>query len=440
MAKSQISKKLTVDGMSCSGCEVKIQRKLLALDGVKSVKANYSKSIVEVIYDETKISNSKITQIISDLGYGVTNNNHLTKQNEKVNYKQLIAIASGLILLWLVVNRLGAFGIFNNFPEAKAGMSYAAIFVVGLLTSVHCVGMCGGICLSQCISHNAQSCSQRIRPAFLYNFGRVISYTVIGAVVGALGSVISFNGFMRGAVALLAGIFMVIMGLNMLNIFPWLKRFNLKLPNFLTQNTVVQSNTPLFVGLINGLMPCGPLQAMQLYALSTGDPVKGALSMLVFSLGTTPLLFGFGAASSLISRKFTKKMMVASAILVIILGVGMFNTGISMAGYLSVGTKQVKTLSFEPNTIDGYQIVKIDVQPQNYAPIVVKKGIPVKFNLHVEEKNLNGCNNAISIPSYGIEMPLNAGDNIVEFTPTETGVVPYSCWMNMIRSSITVVE
>jgi len=319
-------------------------------------------------------------------------------------------------------------------------MGYAAVFVIGLLTSIHCIGMCGGISLSQCVGAGGANSIERMRPSFLYNMGRIASYTAIGGIVGALGSLISFTGMMRGAVALFAGIFMIIMGLNMLNLFPWLRRFNLRMPKFIAGNIQGKSNSPLFIGILNGFMPCGPLQAMQLYALSTGSPIQGAISMFLFALGTSPLLFGFGAVSSLLSKKFTAKMMMVSAALVIVLGIGMFNTGLSMSGFLGIGTQRDSAGGFEPVIVDGYQVVDIEVSRRAYAPITVKKDIPVKFNLHAEADNINGCNNAIIIPKYDIHMPINPGDNIVEFTPTEAGVVPYSCWMNMIRSSITVVD
>ena len=86
---------------------------------------------------------------------------------------------------------------------------------------------------------------------------------------------------------MIAGVFMVIMGLNMLDISPWLKEDILRIPAELRVKISDRKREgPFYVGLLNGLMPCGPLQAMQIYALSTGDPVKGALSMMIFSLGT----------------------------------------------------------------------------------------------------------------------------------------------------------
>ncbi len=439
MPENVVSKQLTVSGMTCSGCEMKIERKLKAMDGIKEVKASYGSSKVNVSFDVTKVTLSKIKQTISSLDYEVVDRS-ISNSNEPINYSQLAVIAIILFGVSMLLNRFGGFDFFNYFPEAKAGMSYAALFVIGLLTSVHCIGMCGGINLSQCVGVTGENKLDRLRPSSLYNLGRVISYTVVGGIVGALGSIISFNGVLRGAVALFAGVFMIIMALNMLSLFPWLRRFNFRLPKFLTSIRTGKSNSPLYVGLLNGLMPCGPLQAMQLYALSTGNPIQGAISMFLFSLGTTPLMFGFGAISSFLSKKFTAKMMSVCAVLVIVLGLSMFNTGLNMSGFLAFGTESSDISSFKPVIVDGYQVVKIEVTPRGYAPITVKKNIPVQFNLHAEAKNINGCNNAIIVPKYGIKKRLKAGDNLVEFTPTETGVVPYSCWMNMIRSSITVVD
>lgn len=438
MPENIVTKRLKVGGMHCAACEMRIEKKLKTIAGIQKIKASYGNGTVAITFDESRVSLSNIKQNIAALDYEVLDDNVSPKRPYKLYQLGIIAII--ILGVFVILNHFGVLQIFNQFPEAKQGMNYAALFVIGLLTSVHCVGMCGGICLSQCVGAKGDSKTQRMRPSFLYNLGRVISYTVIGGLVGALGSVVSFNGVMRGAVALFAGVFMVIMGLNMLELFPWLKKLSIRMPKFLVGRAEGKSNSPFYVGLINGFMPCGPLQAMQLYALSTGDPIKGALSMLLFSLGTMPLMFGFGAASSMLSKKFTTKLMAVSAVLVIILGLGMFNTGLSMSGFLGIGTEQSQTGGFEPAMQDGYQIVTIEVMPRSYAPITVKKDVPVKFNFHVEGGNLNGCNNAIIIPEYGIEQKLAVGDNIVEFTPQKTGVIPYSCWMNMIKSSITVVE
>jgi plastocyanin domain-containing protein len=193
------------------------------------------------------------------------------------------------------------------------------------------------------------------------------------------------------------------------------------------------------------LMPCGPLQAMQLYALSTGSPLKGALSMLLFSLGTVPLMFGLGALSSLLSKKFTQKMMQVSAMLVIILGIVMFQNGMGLSGLMlpSISSKgNDSTVATQQNgaVSDGVQLITTQLSSGSYEPITVKVGIPVKWTIHAAAGTVTGCNNRLVIPAYNIEKKLVVGDNVIEFTPVKTGTVPYSCWMGMIRSKITVNE
>lgn len=184
-------------------------------------------------------------------------------------------------------------GFISNFPVAKQDMSYIALFVVGLFTSVHCVAMCGGINLSQCANVKYTSSGGKLLPSLLYNSGRVVSYTVLGGIFGLFGSMFSISPIVKGIIMFLAGVFMLIMGVNMLNIFPWLRRFNPKMPKvFGKLGSKVKG--PFVVGLFNGLMPCGPLQAMQLYAIGTGSIFKGAFAMFCFSVGTVPLMFGLG--------------------------------------------------------------------------------------------------------------------------------------------------
>lgn len=440
MAQNEITKKLVISNMTCAACEMKIEQRLKKMNGVTKVKARYKNSTVSVTYKENLQNEEKIVKELSSIGYFVGSSPTGKNSNALITFPQLAILLLTMFLLFQVLGRLGLLDFFNYFPQAKEGMGYATLFIVGVLTSVHCIGMCGGITLSQCVGVKSEKPIHRLRPTFLYNSGRVIAYTIIGGIVGALGSVISFNGAMRGVVAIIAGIFMVIMGLNLLNVFPSLRRFNIRLPRALTSGINKSVNGPFYIGLLNGLMPCGPLQAMQLYALSTGDPIKGALSMFFFSIGTTPLMFGFGAVSSMLSKKFTSKMMAVSAVLVIFLGIGMFNTGMGLSGISTFGVPQADTSNVNIVMEDGYQIVEIDISPRGYEPIVVQRGVPVRWNIRATAENLNGCNNAIRIPFLNITKDLQPGDNIIEFTANTPGVFTYTCWMGMIQSSITVIE
>jgi len=446
-----VSKILQIDGMTCTSCEMRIENKLKKMEGIIKVKAIYSSSNVYVTYDANIIGLDAIIETIEELDYKVKNKpgNHTvtiqkdrnTASDDKMPINQLLGIGIIILAIYMIIkNTIG----FNFIPQVNQNMGYGILFVVGLITSLHCVAMCGGINLSQCVSYKQAegdtSKISKLKPSLMYNAGRVLAYTIIGGIVGTLGSVVSFSGTAKGIVAILSGVFMVIMGLNMLNIFPWLRKFNPHMPKIFG-NKIHNNNGkhgPLYVGLLNGLMPCGPLQAMQIYALGTGGFLAGALSMLVFSLGTVPLMFGFGAISSFLSGKFTHRMMKVSAVLVMMLGVIMLNRGLSLSG-INVAYAATGGAGNVAKIEGNVQVVTTNLDSGRYSPIIVQKGIPVKWNMKADAKSINGCNETLTIPKYNLQVKLVPGDNFIEFTPEEDGNIPYTCWMGMISSNIKVV-
>lgn len=433
---------LKVKGMSCSNCERHIEEDLSEKEGIYHVKASFNKEIVVVYYDEDKITIDEIIETIAEGGYTAM----LKEETEGMDYSKLNQSLLGTIFAfvgYVIIRRTGLHNLINLFPQADKNTSFGMLFVIGFFTSFHCLAMCGGINLSQCMRQGEENQSKwlALRPSFLYNLGRVVSYTVIGGLVGALGAVVSFTGRMQGIVQGFAGVFMIIMGINMLGLFPWLRKFNPRMPKRFSMfvNSKKGSNRPFVVGLANGLMPCGPLQAMQLYALAAGSMLKGALAMFLFSLGTVPLMFLFGAFSSILSKKSAGKILKFGAALVVVLGISMLNNGLNLAGIATpYGSSSAEAVQAQMK--DGVQEVTTQLQSGSYAPIIVEKGTKVRWTIEAEQGSLNGCNNKIIAREYGIEQKLSLGENVIEFTPTEIGTYAYSCWMGMIRSKIYVVE
>jgi plastocyanin domain-containing protein len=242
----------------------------------------------------------------------------------------------------------------------------------------------------------------------------------------------------------IAGAFMLFLGLRMLGIFPWLSRLKVRLPGIAGRkfSAAARGRGPFVVGLLSALMPCGPLQTMQVYALGTGSFFAGALSMFLFSLGTVPLLLGFGLVSSLLSAKFNARMLKASGVLVLFLGLVMFTRGISLFGIalpaLRPGAYSGTGIAVA-RLVDGGQEVQTRVESGRYYPLIVQAGVPVRWILRVTADDLNGCNNPVTVPQYGIRKQLVPGENLIEFTPTQAGTIGYTCWMGMISSYIKVV-
>ena len=446
---------IRIGGMTCINCQNRIEKTLKSAVGVEDAQVRFNTGTAAVTYNASVITFNEIKAAIERLDYKVL------EEKEKTPVSEIIGTVVIILSLYVLLRGLGISTLTSAFPLAEAGMSYGMVFVIGLITSVHCLAMCGGINLSQCIPSAVVTPEsgkrwQTLFPSTLYNAGRVISYTTLGAIVGALGSVITVSGRFQGIVQLLAGGFMMIMGINMLGIFPALRRFNLGMPKIFARKIDEQkagNRSPLCIGLLNGLMPCGPLQAMQLYALSTGSLVAGGISMFLFSMGTVPLMFGLGALSSALSKRFTHRVMTIGAILVTVMGMTMFTYGWGLSGFsfdfidravaalrpFTSNTTGTGEGAFTPVIENGVQIVNSTLSGGRYPAITVQQGIPVKWTINAPQGSINGCNNRMIIREYGIEYRFKPGENVIEFTPEGTGKFSYSCWMGMIRSSITVV-
>ena len=225
---------------------------------------------------------------------------------------------------------------------------------------------------------------------------------------------------------------MILMSLNMLQVIDF------KLP--IIHRFKNKSNNSFIIGLLNGLMPCGPLQAMQVYALSTGSFISGALSMFLFSLGTVPLMLFVGVFYNLF--KVDKRIIInkIASTLILILSIVMLNRGLLT---LNIDlTKVFKNYdNFTKSTlVEDYQVVEFNLDYNNYEDIILQKGIKTKLIIHVDEKHLNGCNSEINFKDFNINKKLEVGDNIIEFTPDKTGTFNYTCWMEMINNNIKVID
>ena len=474
-----IRKTIHITGMTCPQCEAAIRRALLSLNGLTEADVRLRSGTAEILFDSMQLDEETIRKAVEAAGYGVASTAASRSWPEKAfsdNQQSGDGVRSGvgplpaglsgvartllpfgLLLVGLLL--ASRFSFFSFLPEITASMGYGMLFVTGLLTSLHCIGMCGGINLSQCLtrpSDTAGASGAAWKPSLAYNLGRVVSYTAIGGIVGAIGSVFSLPGAARGLFAIIAGLFTIVMGLSLLGTFPALHRIIPRLPASLRARLlgVDGRRGPFLVGLLNGLMPCGPLQAMQLYALGTGSALAGALSMLFFSLGTLPAMFALGAVGSLLGHRFRQGMMRAGALIVIVLGLVLIQRGLSLGGLApdlawtaaqpasatTAGANTGAPAGAPATDPDGFQLVAGEVSRGAYPDVTVKKGIPVRLNLHADAGTITGCNRTVVFPEYGIELDLREGDNIVEFTPDRPGAVGYTCWMGMVSGTITVKE
>ncbi len=314
---------IKIQGMICRACTDAVAQTITQTRGVVDAKVRYLKGEALVEYDPAIIDPALIAERVERSGYptgarGV--NSYLT---------DLVCAALCVLLVWILLK-----SPLNPVPEAKAGMDFGYVFLIGLLTSTHCVAMCGGILLSQTTEASLQAKrSDPLRGSLRYNGGRLLSYTVMGAVFGAVGTVITYTQDVKSMVFTLLGLAVAVLGLNMWGLIPGLGAL---LPRQ-TGACSVPGNTrrrfagrPLIVGMLTGLMPCGPLYALWLAAMGTGSARSGAVTMLAFALGTVPLMLLFGSLGSLIQKQGMKYMLKLSAVLVTAMGVKMLIRGLML--------------------------------------------------------------------------------------------------------------
>ena len=420
-----------IDGITCDNCRNKIKKELLNLKEIKD--AQVFKDIAKVTSSK-EIDEIKIINIINSLGY-FTKKDYISENikdiDSDIKLKEFIIIFISILLLIFLIEKIFGYNIFNVIPTISDNITYGMLFITGLLTSLHCISMCGAINLMT--TFNRENKVNLKRP-ILYNLGRLISYTILGGIVGLIGSIISISETINGLIIIFASIVMLLMSLSMLNIIKF------KLPKLINFKNKFKTSNSFIVGLLNGFMPCGPLQAMQVYALSTGSFIKGSLSMFLFCLGTIPLMLGVGVIFNVVKGRKKIILNKIASVLILLLSFAMLFRGLSTLG-INYNTLFNDYENYTASTIyNDYQEVKINLSYGSYDDIVVQKGKKVRLIINVSEKYLTGCNNVVMINEFNIKKKLKVGENIIEFIPDKVGTYPMNCWMNMITNNIKVID
>lgn len=422
-------KYVKIEGIHCDHCIETITKNLLKIKNITNVQIK--NNIAHIEYNN-KLDNSLIIKTIIKIGYFTKEeyiSDNLKELDNKLKFKEFLIIFISILLLWFLMNKIFGINIFNIIPSIDSKITYGMLFITGLLTSIHCISMCGAINLIAIIDNKTKNYKRPI----LYNLGRLTSYTIMGGIVGLIGSALSINESINGIIIIIASILMFLMSLKMLGIFDF------KLP-FSKIRIKRKTRNPFVIGLFNGIMPCGPLQSMQIYALSTGSFFKGALSMFLFCLGTIPLMLSVGLIYNLIKGKEKILINKVASILILILSIVMLNRGL-LSLNIDITKPFTNYSEFTSSKLkDNYQIVEFNLNYNKYEDIILQKGVPVKMIIHVKSKYLTGCNNEIILSDFNIIKKLNVGDNIIEFTPEKTGDYTYTCWMNMIKNNIKVID
>lgn len=305
--------------MICPECENEVAAALLHTRGVISAEVSYRAASARVEYDPAITDAARISAALTDTGYAFGGSGRDGMVADAVSLAAIAVLAVLLPRLTMLV----------PVPALTAGAGCGTVFVIGLLSGVHCIGMCGGILLTQC---GAASQCGHAGGAALYNLGRVVSYAAMGAVFGALGSAISYDRAFRSMLFTMCGLLVALIGLRMWGV-PLLRRISAALHPALPLPANAAHGArgrALAVGLLTGLMPCGAMSAVWLMSAASGSWARGAAYMLAFALGTAPAMLLFGALGALIPKRYNKYILKVSTVLIIALGLALMIKGLKL--------------------------------------------------------------------------------------------------------------
>ena len=309
-----------VNGMHCKSCIILTESELKDVKEVTNAKTSLKDNSVEVIGEfgektQEQVMN-ELTEVLKPHGYSLA----LEKETKKIYWSDFaiaIPIALLFIAAFIFLQKLGIVNLVNT-----SSVSYGTAFLVGLIASVStCMAVVGGIVLSLSASFAKEG--DKVRPQAMFHVGRLVSFLVLGGAIGALGSVFQIGATGMLVLGLIVALVLLILGINLLDIFPWAKKLQLTMPSALGARAHGLKNanhllTPLLVGIVTFFLPCGFTQSMQIYTLTTGSFLKGGLTMLAFALGTLPVLALLSFSSLGIHKKAQSGVFFKTAGLIVI--------------------------------------------------------------------------------------------------------------------------
>jgi uncharacterized protein len=388
----------------------------------------------------------------------MSNTQASTAKNSARDY---VEIGAALLIVVGVLFALGQFDLLPKQFGLSTTMSYGLVFVIGLVASVSsCIAVTGGLLVAVAAKYNETTANltpmRRMKPLIYFNAGRVLSYTLLGGAIGALGSTLTLSPEVTGALTIIASAVMILLGLQMLKLLPALTRFLPTMPkavgHYIHDLAERDANGGAFVlGGATFFLPCGFTQALQLYVLAKASFTIGALTMLAFSLGTLPALLSLSALSSLATGSLQRHFLKFAGAAVIVLGIANIQYGLVLSGSamnaapavatnVSAAAAQIETPKSQQT--EDKQIVVMRIEGYSYIPsqFTVKEGVPVEWRIDASEAA--GCGRILIAPGLGIRKLLsNNSTTMISFIPPYAGEFGFNCGMGMMTrgAKFTVV-
>jgi sulfite exporter TauE/SafE len=343
-------------------------------------------------------------------------------------------------------------------------------FITGLTTGgLSCMAVQGGLLASSLANQiekdlgakNKKSKGKRSPriafPILLFLLAKLVAYTVLGLLLGALGSVLQLTPTMQAILQFAIAIFMIGNALRMLNVHPIFRYFSFEPPAALTRFIRKKAKnstsllTPLFLGVLTVLIPCGVTQTMMAAAIATGKPLLGAALMFAFILGTSPVFFILAYFATRLGALLEKQLVRVVAIVLIVLGLLAVDTGLNLLGSPVSITRLVQSrsdfvasqvtpqpLSQNGATLADSNVITLNVVDSGYEPRTLHAPANRPLDLKLVTNNTRSCSRAFVIPELNLNVLLSATGVETLKIPAQTSgkVIAFTCSMGMYTGEI----
>ncbi|MDR1394234.1 MAG: sulfite exporter TauE/SafE family protein [Bifidobacteriaceae bacterium] len=479
LAKAPQKTVIPIAGMTCQACAVRVAKLLRQIPGVDQAKVSFTNGQATITSRQPP-NREQLDAAIRPAGYAIAASALPLLSRDRAVWRDMLI---GAILIGLIFWAASAFGLTGQSgltsqtsPGSPASLenqtgltsligrlgaarpdgpaAWALAFALGAVASIStCMALVGGLVLSISARfaqrHPDLSPGRRLRPQVMFNLGRIIGFGLLGGLLGAIGGIFELSSHLLAFAMIGAAIVMLTLGVRLTGLSPRLSRISFALPSSWArwlpraeQRATYSDWTTLGLGAATFLLPCGFTQAVQIYALASGDAIQAGLILMAFAIGTTPGLITIGAAGSLAKGP-------AAAHIFRFAGAGVIAFALvnlsGAAHLLQPGwfgpVSSVITTERSDNVVDdaAYQVLSTIQDGRGYIPQIatVYAGRPVRWE--IDSRGV-ACSSTINLGAIGLgTVHLQPGLNVFEFTADDPGILPYSCGMGMFAAQINVI-
>lgn len=450
-----------IEGMHCASCELLIEKYVNSQPGVKSADASLKEKKIDIFFKKGhSINLNNLNKEFRKQGYtfsleqndiqpctpaiSVNNGRIIVNKKGFVNLLKVLGILIIILVIFFLTDKLQL----AKYINVSNTYSLGGFFLLGIVASIStCAALVGGILLSLNKQWNEMYIGHperhKARPHFMFHIGRLLSFGILGGVLGLIGKTFTFNNTtVTSILIIVVSLVMLVLALQMLGV-KWAQKIKFTLPKALARSiTQKQRNAnkfaPFGIGVLTFFLPCGFTLIAQGVALTSGSFLRGGLIMFLFALGTLPILAGISMSGIKTSSKPKSSQFFnqIAGILIVFFALYNINSQLNVLGILSLSdlkTKQEQTQQDKVQDPSGIQILSITARGFEYVPTsstTLKAG--VKTKLIVNNESMEGC--GIYMVGRGLfngYLKLNPGESSITFTPSK-GTYKLTCSMGMV--------